>query len=332
MTEFRLWRTGLLTLALAAAPIGAGEAFDLQGHRGARGLAPENTLAGFATALSIGVTTLEMDLGLSRDDVLMVAHDRTLNADIARDPEGQWLEPPGTALRALAAMDIQTYDVGRIRPGTRYAARFPEQKPVDGAAIPTFAEVVALTQQAGNDAIRFNVETKLSPAEPELTAPPEVFAAAVIEAIRAAGIAERTTIQSFDWRTLQAVQATTPEIPTACLTAEQRWLNNLERGAPGASPWTAGFDLDDYDGTPALVAAASCTIWSPYFGDLTPEDLATAKELNLATIVWTVNDPADMAELIELGVDGIITDYPDRLRQTMADLGMPVPEPTPVSP
>lgn len=154
----------------------------------------------------------------------------------------------------------------------------------------------------------------------------------MIEAVRAAGIAERTTIQSFDWRTLRAVQATAQKIPTACLTAEQRWLNNLERGQPGASPWTAGFDLDDFDGTPALVAAAGCAIWSPFFGDLTPADLAAAKELGLATVVWTVNDPADMADLIEMGVDGIISDYPDRLRQVLIDRDMSVPEPTPVSP
>jgi glycerophosphoryl diester phosphodiesterase len=321
----------LLALVIAWAPASA-DAFDLQGHRGARGLVPENTLAAFATALSIGVTTLELDLGLSRDNVVMVAHDTALNPNITRDPAGQWLEAPGPALRELAAAEIQTYDVGQIRPNSRYAERFPAQKPVDGAAIPTFAEVVAQPKRAGNDAIRFNVETKLSPTEPELTAAPEAFAAAVIEAVRAAGIAERTTIQSFDWRTLRAVQATVPEIPTACLTAEQRWLNNLERGQPGASPWTAGFDLDDYDGTPALVAAAGCTIWSPYFRDLAPADLVAAKKLGLVIIVWTVNDPADMADLIEMGVDGIISDYPDRLRQVLIDRDMPVPEPTPVSP
>ena len=139
-------------------------------------------------------------------------------------------------------------------------------------------------------------------------------------------------MQSFDWRSLDALRASAPEIATGCLTAGQRWLDNLERGQPGGSPWLGGRDVDDHASVPALVADAGCRIWSPFAGDLEAGDVTTAHGLGLEVIVWTVDDPADMAALIDLGVDGIITDYPDRLRAVMAERGLALPEPTPVDP
>jgi glycerophosphoryl diester phosphodiesterase len=154
----------------------------------------------------------------------------------------------------------------------------------------------------------------------------------VVDVVRAEGIEARTMIQSFDWRTLRAVQRIAPEIPTVCLTVESSWLDNLMRGRQGATPWTAGFDVDDFGGSvPDLVVAAGCRVWSPEFGDLGTGELARAHELGLEVIVWTVNERGDMARLIEMGVDGIITDYPDRLREVMAVRGMALPEPSPLS-
>ena len=317
---------------MGLAPLGVA-ALDLQGHRGARGLAPENTLAAFAKALSIGVTTLEMDLGVTADGVVVVAHDPHLHPDLARWPDGAWLEAPGPALLDLSLAELQRFDLGRMRPGSRYAQRFPEQQPADGARLPTLAEVVALTRRAGNEVVRFNLETKLSPQAPNLTPSPAAFAEAVVAAVEAEGIGGRTTIQSFDWRSLRAVQALAPQIATACLTVEEAWEDNVRRGQAGASPWTAGLDVDDFGGdVPALVDAAGCAVWSPYFEDLTPEALERAHELGLEVVVWTVNQPDDMGALIEMGVDGIITDYPDRLRMVMAARALPLPEPTPVGP
>ncbi|HEX6141908.1 MAG TPA: glycerophosphodiester phosphodiesterase [Geminicoccaceae bacterium] len=309
----------------AAAPPGA--AFDLQGHRGARGLAPENTLPGFETALRIGVTTLELDLGMSRDGELVVSHDPRLDPDLTRDPAGRWLEPPGPRLLDLDLEQIQAFDVGRSRPGSDHAEDFPEQRPADGARVPTLAEVVALTRRLGADAVRFNVETKLSPLEPDLAPPPEVFARELVEEIRALGIAGRTTVQSFDWRTLRVVNERAPEVRTVCLTAERRWLDTLERWRAGASPWLAGLDADDFESVPDLVGAAGCEVWSPYHGDLAAADLARAHALGLEVVVWTVNDRESMAHLIDLGVDGIITDYPDRLREVAGGRGRTLPVP-----
>jgi glycerophosphoryl diester phosphodiesterase len=257
-------------------------------------------------------------------------HDPDLNPDLVRGPDGHWIEAPGRALIELPLREIQRFDVGRIKPGSRYAARFPDQRPADGARIPTLAEVAAMTREAGNEVVRFDLETKLAPNEPNLTLPPEAFAAAAVEAVRALGIAGRATIQSFDWRTLRAVQRLAPDIPTVCLTAEQRWLDNIQRGQPGPSSWTAGLDVDDVADVPDLVAAAGCRTWSPFFGDLTPDQVQRAHDQGLEVVVWTANDPDDMHRLIDLGVDGIITDYPDRLRQVMAERDVPLPQATPV--
>jgi glycerophosphoryl diester phosphodiesterase len=311
---------GSMTAALAA------NAFDLQGHRGARGLAPENTLEAFATALKIGVTTLELDLAMTRDGVLVVSHDSLLNPDHTRGPDGNFLLAQGPAIRSLTLDEVKRYDVGRLRPGTAYAATFPQQRGIDGARIPTLAEVFDLVQRKGADHVRFNIETKLTPISGADAPDPETFAAAFAAAVREAGLTARATIQSFDWRTLVVMRRIAPEIERVCLTMDGGTGDTLQRGRPGASPWTAGFDIDDVGGsTPRLVSAAGCTVWSPVFREVTPDAMAEAKSLGIKVIPWTVNERADMARLIALGVDGLITDYPDRLRALMAEKDMPLP-------
>jgi glycerophosphoryl diester phosphodiesterase len=294
-------------------------ALDLQGHRGARGLAPENTLAAFERALELGVDTLELDLGVTADDVLVVLHDPALNPAIAR-LDGAWLRQPTPIVRELSLAELKRYDVGRLDPTNRYASRYPEQEPVDGERIPTLAEVVELTRQTAEPAVSFNIETKLSPREPDLTPSPERFAELVVTEVRRLGITERATIQSFDWRTLRIVNELAPEIDTVCLTAQQSWLDNVELGRSGGSAWLGGLDVDDHGGSvPGLVEAAGCSVWSPYFGDLTEARLEEAHALGLQVVVWTVNELADMRRLIAMGVDGIISDYPDRLIEVAAE-------------
>ena len=291
-------------------------AFDLQGHRGARGLMPENTLSGFSHALSLGVTTLEMDVGISKDGHVVISHDSHLNPALTRDQNGKWLEAPGPAINSLSLAQFDAYDVGRLNPDSDYARRFPEQHAVDGTRIPTLDEVLVLAPRAPHKQVHLNIETKLSPLEPQLTLSPEAFARALVEKIQGAGAANRVSIQSLDWRTLEHVQALAPEIKTSYLTAQQEWLDNVGAGRPGVSPWTAGMDVDDFGGSiPQLIKHAGGDIWSPYFRDLDRAQLNEAKALGLRVIVWTVNDKQDMDDLIALGVDGIITDYPDRLRE-----------------
>ena len=309
----------------------AAGAFDLQGHRGARGLAPENTLPAFATALSIGVTTLELDLAMTSDGVLVVSHDSRLNPDHTRGADGMFLAAEGPAIRSLTLAQLQRYDVGRLKPGTAYAAAFPEQRGTDGVRIPTLMEVFDLARQAKADHVRFNIETKLTPTSGADTPDPETFAAAVARAVREAELAARVSVQSFDWRTLAIMRRIAPEIERVCLSIDGGSGDTLKRGQPGASPWTAGLDIDDFGGSaPRLVAAAGCSVWSPNQRSVTAASLAEAQALGLKVIPWTVNERPDMERLIQMGVAGIITDYPDRLRAVMAEREIPLPPAAPM--
>lgn len=309
----------------------AAGAFDLQGHRGARGLAPENTLPAFATALSIGVTTLELDLAMTSDGILVVSHDSRLNPDHTRGPDGTFLAGEGPAIRSLTLAQLQRYDVGRLKPGTAYAAAFPEQRGMDGVRIPTLMEVFDLVRQAKADHVRFNIETKLTPTSGADTPDPETFAAAAARAVREAELAARVSIQSFDWRTLAILRRIAPEIERVCLSIDGGSGDTLQRGQPGASPWTAGLDIDDFGGSaPRLVAAAGCSVWSPNQRNVTAASLAEAQALGVKVIPWTVNERPDMERLIQMGVAGIITDYPDRLRAVMAERDIPLPPAVPM--
>lgn len=321
----------LPAVALCAAPLAA-PGFDLQGHRGARGLAPENTLPAFAAALSLGVTTLELDAGVTRDGVVVIAHDRRLNPDIVREPDGTWLAAAGPAIHDLSYAELARYDVGRLNPGRRYAARYPEQRPADGARIPRLSDLFALVRRSGNEAVRFNIETKISPLDPQDTLPPAEFARTLIAAIRADGMAARSTIQSFDWRTLAVVRAEAPEISTAHLSAQQRWLDNIRADSADGSPWTAGVRFDAHGSVPRMVKAAGGRIWSPFFGDLDRASLDEARRLGLSVVVWTVNEPAHISAMLDLGVDGIISDRPDLVRAEMQRRGLALPPATPVAP
>lgn len=303
------------TLALPAA------AFDLQGHRGTRGLAPENTLAAFDAALAVGVSTLELDVHVTKDGEVVIAHDPRLNPSFTRDAAGRWLEEPTPAIIELTLAELQRFDVGRARPDARYRQQWPEQRPADGERVPTLAALFAAVKARGADHVRFNIETKLTPTTPTLTPPPEAFARALLRVVDAAGMSDRVAIQSFDWRTLQWVRQLAPAMPVTALTARQRWLDNI-----GDGRWTAGLGPAAHGGSvPRMVKAIGASTWSPYFGDLDEAQLREARALGLKVVPWTVNDPAVMERMLDWQVDGLITDYPDKARAVMSRRGVPLP-------
>ena len=300
-------------------------AFDLEGHRGARGLAPENTLAAFRRAMQIGVTTIETDMAVTQDDVVVMSHDPFLNPDIVRDPDGHWLSAKGPPIRTLSFDELARYDIGRLNPTNAYARQFPEQQEIDGERFPKLSELFELGKTSAKP-VRFNIETKITPTSGSDTPDPATFARLVIDAVRTANVSDRVTVQSFDWRTLIEVQRIAPDVATSCLTIQTRDNDTVSAPKSGASPWHAGFALRDYAGSlPATVKAAGCAVWSMYWRNLSAKELAEAHGLGLKVLPWTVNDPSEMRRLIDLGVDGIITDYPDRLRSVMVDKGMAVP-------
>ena len=257
---------------------------DVQGHRGCRGYLPENTLPAFARALEMGVNTLELDVGVTRDGVVVVHHDRGLNPAIARGPDGKWVSR-ATPINHMTFAELQRYDVGRLDPNSSYGKKFPLQKPVDGTRIPRLADLFALV---GEVDVRFNIEPKSDADKPEETLPPEPFARALIAEVRKARMDRRTTVQAFDWRLLKVVEREAPEMPTVYCTEG--------RGSE-----------------PARVRDAGGKIWSPDFERVTPEKLAAARQWNMWVTVWTVNEPADIARMIAMDVDGIASDYPDRV-------------------
>jgi len=271
---------------------------ELHGHRGCRGLCPENTIEGFACALSIGVDALELDVGLTGDGVVAVTHDPALNSDITRDANGDWLTPPGALIRTLPYAALRVLDVGRIRPGTPYAAAFPEQTPCDGARIPSLAEVLRLTPE-----VRLTVEIKTFARHPGWTATPAEMAEAVLLALDAAEATGRVVVQSFDWRVLRYLRSARAGLALAWLTS---------RASPGGS-------------LPRAVAAEGGRTWAAEHEQLSAARIAEAHELGLRVLAWTVNLPARMRQLLAWGVDGLITDRPDLARTVLAGTGLPLP-------
>lgn len=322
--KYPLLVAALLIAGCAAIVPTAKQHFDLQAHRGGRGLAPENTLAAFSNAIDLGVTTLELDIGLTADNVVVISHDTALNPDHTRDANGNWLAAKsGAAVRSLTLAQLQTYDVGRLNPASNYGKQFALQQPRDGERIPTLASLFAMVQARGAAAgtVRFNIETKIDPNKPDETAAPEPMVRALLAEIDKAKMADRVTIQSFDWRTLALVGQLAPQLPRAYLSTA-RTLKD--------SRWTVGLDAAGFASVPQLVQAAAGksagpVIWSPAYADLTPAVIKEAQKLGMKVLPWTVNQRADMLRLMDWGADGIITDYPDVLRDLMRERGLSTP-------
>ena len=284
----------------------------LIGHRGARGLFPENTLEGFRAAAALGIDGIELDVALTADGVAVVCHDPALNPDLARVAGGVWIAAPGRLIHGLPEAALAGYDVGRPRPGSPAAATFPDQHPIDGARIPRLDAVLALP------GLTFVVELKTLPDHPDWTAAATEMAEAALAAAERAGALDRVIFESFDWRGPRHLRRLRPDLPLA-------WLTRPETVA-AAALWWDGPRPEDFAGSvPRAVAAEGGQIWAPEYRDLTGDAIAEAHGLGLAVYAWTVNAAEDMARLIGWGIDGIITDRPDRARAMLAAAGLALP-------
>ena len=276
----------------------------LIGHRGARGLFAENTLEGFRRTLDLGVDGIEIDVAITADGLAVVTHDPALNPDITR-LNGEWLASRGPLVQTLRAEQLAEFDIGRIRPGSGYAALYPDQNPIDGARIPSLADTLALQT-------RFTVELKTIATQPQWTIAPQAMAEAVARVADQAGAASRIIVQSFDWRGPRHLRRLRPDLIYAWLTSEKTVAD--------ARLWWDGPSPDDFAGSvPRAVAAEGGSIWSPAFAGVTADLVAEAQSLGLMVIPWTVNRPADMRRLIGWGVDGLITDRPDIGRRVLGE-------------
>ncbi len=310
---------------------------DLQAHRGGLGLVVESSLAGFANALELGVSTLELDVQITEDGQAVVTHDRRINSRKCRDtapatpgdPEFPYV---GKYINTLTLAQVRTMDCG-----SQTLPEHPGQRAVPGAPMALLSEVFDLVNRYRAHRVTLNVETKVEAGAPHETAPREQFVQVTLAEIRRARLWNQVTIQSFDWGALMRVGELAPRLPLVALTN----YDFLQVGKPGASPWLGGIDIDDFGGDPLrAVRSFGADAFSPVHGFpqngkitdpgyvpyVTRTMVSRAHRLGLKVIPWTVDDEPTLNKLIDDGVDGIITDYPDRLRAVMAARGLRLPK------
>lgn len=279
---------------------------DLQAHRGGLGLVVENTMAAFRNAVALGVTTLECDVHISADGVPMVTHDRVLDARKIKDtgpvhPGDSEYPYVGRFVTRLSREQLATLDCGSLT-----LPEHPGQRAVPGEPMPTFHQVLALAKE---HRMAVNVETKFDAVSPEETAPRERFISVVLAAVEAAGMRDAVMIQSFDWLLLRQLGWTDPGIRRAALISSR----TAALGVRGPSPWTGGIDLDDRDGDPiSTVADFGFDVISPDKSVVTPDYVRRAHDAGIQVVPYTLDSPEDLHRVIDAGVDGLITNYPDR--------------------
>jgi len=304
--------------------------FDLQAHRGGIGLRSESTLSAFGNALRLGVSTLELDVQITADGQAVVTHDRKVDGTKCADTE------PGARYVGRYVKDLTLAQVRTLDCGSKRLPNFPGQVLSPGSRMPLLSEVFALAARHRADGVRFNVETKVEAGAPQETAPREQFVQVTARVIAEAGVGDRVSVQSFDWGALMRMRQVSPKLPLVALTN----FDFLQTGQPGRSPWLGGLDIDDFGGDPiAAVKSFGASAFSPVHGFpqagkvtdpgyrpyVTAEMVRHAHANGIEVIPWTVDDAPTMAKLLDDGVDGLITDYPDRLREVLRGRGAALP-------
>ncbi|MBG0827200.1 glycerophosphodiester phosphodiesterase [Planomonospora sp. ID67723] len=296
---------------------------EIHGHRGARGLRPENTLPGLTHALELGVDALEFDVALTADRRLVLTHDLTVSAVTSADTRPAFPGDPlypyvGLPVGQLTLAQLRTLECGvRLpqHPDDRFAAT---QVPVPDTRMPTLGAVLGLVDAYGADGVRLHVELKSDPTRPDLSADPRELTEMVVAELDLYGRLGGAAILSFDWRILRIARELAP--------ATQRYA--LIESDTMDSVWLDGLRLEDFGGdVPAAAAAAGGTTVSPEHVLVDELFVRRAQAAGLPVAAWTVNEADRAAELLDLGVAGIVTDYPDRLRALWADRGLPLPAP-----
>src|SRR3954453_353492 len=309
----------LALLAVPAAPAQAhwghhheGRAFDLEAHRGGRGLRPENTLASFGHPLQLGVPPTQVDPPIPKDGQVLVTHEPRVLPLLCQDTGANHFV--GQLVKDLTLAQAKTLDCGTRHPTAADDEFAPTQESVPGTRMPTLDEVFDLADRYGARKVQFNIETKIDPTAPGDTVDPLTFTTKVLNVIRAHHAIRRSLLQSFDWRTLVIARHLAPRLRRVA-------LGDATTIFPG-SAWTAGIRIpaDALQGSLARIVAHKlhAQVISLDLAVLTDRLIRKSHRQGLAVIPWTVNKPADMASLIDRGADGIITDYPDRLRAVMA--------------
>ncbi|MBX9705292.1 MAG: glycerophosphodiester phosphodiesterase [Gammaproteobacteria bacterium] len=284
---------------------------EIYAHRGGAGLFPENTLPAYRHALELGVDVLDLDVAITKDDVIVASHDLFLNCDFTCDKDSKWLADNTLLIQNFTFAELQQYDVGSLDRSKPYAAFYPDQQSIAGTRIPSVQQVIDLGREYYGDKLRLQIEIKTDPTQPMYGATPEHFMRVLNKLLQDNHMAEHSEVHSFDWRNMLALQAMKSRAITSYITSSKEAKLTPET----LIQWHGGYDIADYNNSyPELIAAIGGKIWCPDFHDVTKENVAQAHELGLRVTTWTPNKLEDMQRLIAAGVDGLITDYPDRLK------------------
>lgn len=314
------------------------DVFDLEAHHGGRDVRPENTLYSYAYAIELGATSIECDMQLTKDGQIVMSHNPILNSDITRDENGNYIENNKYDIRLMTVDELKKFDVGVMDPncGEYYDLHGKTQFTYD-AKIPTLEELMQLIQSYGDKNIVLNIETKSYPdpasAGYKNNADPKKFVEVFNNIVKKYDMDDRVVLQSFDWQTLIEMKKLNPNISTSALWQEQpswgRDSESLRRYEKKKSPWLGGLDIKDYQGNPVKAAhAIGADIISPYYTEISKQDVDEAHSLGMKVVPWTVNNEKDMNMLLDMGVDGIISDKPWLLKQVLEKRNIKLHTPT----
>lgn len=257
---------------------------EVHGHRGARARLPENTIPGFEYAIKAGVDVLELDMAVTKDNVIVISHDPILEPPVCSGPREK------AVIHELTLAEVREWDCGAVK-----NPHFPDQKPLPGTRMPTLDEVFSLGSKSN---VHFNIETKIFRDKPQYTPPPREFVELVLDQIRKHHLEKRVILQSFDYRTLSEMKRLAPEIRLSALTESD------------PRPFTD------------IAAEAGAGIISPHFRLVTPEKTKAAHAAGLQVVPWTADTPAEWERLTNAGVDAIITDDPAALIAWLKQRGL----------
>ena len=281
----------------------------IYGHRGARGVLPENTLESFKYLFENNIRAYETDILISKDNIPVITHDFKLDPSYTKDVNGNWIEDENIKIIDLTYEEILKYDVGTLNKLSRYGRKFINQKSLDNQKIPKLSDLLKLSSDNDFDDLLINLEIKSTPIEEGLTPSPEEMVKIVIDEVGLSNLSDKIIYSSFDWRVLREIKERDPKIPRAHLTS----------GAKGKiydkSPWLDFTPLHSEVELPKLIKALGGSAWHPNYKDVNKEVIEISRNEGLAINVWTVNREQDMLRMINYGVDGIMTDYPLKLME-----------------